>query len=240
MCLLDSITEPKEGNPYVIEYDTKYLTQDLLNSICEFYSSTECFHSVNDIQNVAEIGSGYGRTAYVFLHTIPKCTYTIIDIPIALYTSEKYLSVIFDREKIFRFRHFESYREIANEFESSRIRFITPNQLDFLPDKKFDLFINISSFHEMNYNQIEYYFNQINRLCRGMVYIKQWNKSKHYTKLGALSLKNLLTELSIIKKTKYSNYTISQNDYPYPKSWVKKYKRRHPVQTLFFEALYKT
>ncbi len=238
--LLDSIAEPEEGNPYVVESDGKRLTQDLLNSICEFYSAIECFDRPDDIRSVAEIGSGYGRTAYVFLRGLPGCTFTVIDIPVALYMSQRYLSSVCPDDRVFRFRHFESYADIADEFESARIRFLTPNQLELLPDRSFDLVMNISSFHEMNFDQIDYYFGEIDRLCRGMLYLKQWKRSKHYTSSGSVSLATLLTELGIIGNTKYSERTLSPATYPYRPSWVQQYQRTHPVQTLFFESVYKT
>ena len=62
------------------------------------------------------------------------------------------------------------------------IIFLTPNQLELLPDKSIDLFVNISSFHEMRMDQIKYYFGEIDRLTRRYFYFKQWKKLKFLSK----------------------------------------------------------
>ena len=72
----------------------------------------------------------------------------------------------------------EVINEIKKEFEQSDIAFFLPYQLELLPQKISDLFINISSFHEMHPHQIELYFQCIDHLISKYVYIKQWKKEK--------------------------------------------------------------
>ncbi len=213
--LLDRLTEPPIGNPFLVIYNNKEISQDLSNSVHEFYSITEKVH-MQKIRNIAEIGAGYGRLAYVFLNAQPKASYCIIDIPPALFIAQEYLSRIFPKEKIFRFRPFSSFKEIKEEFEASRIKFIMAHQIELLPDKYFDLMITISSLHEMTREQIRNYLNQVNRLSNGYFYTKQW----------------------IISYAK-DNFRIRENEYPIPKNWSAVYKHRHPIQRFFFEALYK-
>lgn len=213
--LLKNINEPSIGNPFVINYCRNIISQDLCNSVHEFYRSTENIDYTNNI-NIAELGAGYGRLAYVFLNTMPKATYCIIDIPPALYVAQEYLSEIFPNEKIFYFRVFKSYEEVKDEFESSRIRFIMAHQIEYLPDNSFSLFINISSLHEMTRDQISNYIKLIDRLVEGYFYLKEWFRSR--TKV---------------------NFYITESEYPIPKYWEKVYKQQHPVQRRFFEALYK-
>ena len=122
----------------------------------------------------------------------------------------------FKDDKIFKFRVFNSYNEIKEEFENARIAFFLPNQLDLLPPKIADLFINISSFHEMRPDQIDYYFTCIDRLITKYVYIKQWK----------------------ITKIPYENITLTEKDYPIRDNWQKIYWRECKVQTEFFEALF--
>lgn len=213
---LDSMEEPLVGNPYLVNHSGKKITQDLCNSVHEFYSSTNNKFEKADIQHIVELGAGYGRLAFVFLKANPICTYTIVDIPIALYISQEYLSNVFPKERIFRFRHFNSYEEIKEEFESCRLRFVCANQIELLPEKRFDLFISISSLHEMTQEQISFYFQEINRLTKGNFYTKQWRKSKAHE----------------------NGFTLSENEYPVPQEWKTVFHRRHPIQTFFFEALY--
>lgn len=214
--ILDKIREPLIGNPFVVKYNGKFISQDLCNSVYEFYSATRNLNLQKRIK-IAELGTGYGRVGYVSLKTLPNSTYCVVDIPPALFIAQNYLSKIFPKEKIFKFRPFKSFKEVKIEFEKSRIQFLTPNQIELLPSKYFDLFINISSLHEMARDQIKNYIKQIDRLCKGYFYTKQWRKSRTQ-----------------------DNQFIRQNEYPIPKNWkVINRRDRHPIQNMFFDALYK-
>ncbi len=214
--ILDKIKEPKLGNPFVVKYKGKLISQDLCNSIYEFYSITEGNNFSGKVK-IVELGAGYGRLGYVFLKMLPDSSYCIIDIPPALFIAQNYLSRVFPKEKVFKFRPFQSFKEVKKEFEQSRIQFIMPHQIELLPNKYFDLSINISSLHEMTREQIRNYLKQINRLCKGYFYTKQWRKS--HTK---------------------DNKFISQNEYPIPKGWkIINRRDRHPIQNMFFDTLYK-
>ena len=90
------------------------------------------------------------------------------------------------------------------------------HQIKYLPDKYFNLMISISTLHEMTRKQIKNYISQIDRLTNGYFYNKQWRKS--YAK---------------------DNSFIRETEYPIPKNWFTIYQHRHPIQRLFFEALYK-
>ncbi len=212
--LLNKIEEPAVGNPFTIKYKGRLISQDLCNSVHEFYSII----GEDDKKNysVAEIGGGYGRLAYIFLKSMSDSSYCIIDIPPALYVAQEYLSRVFPDEHIFYFRSFESFDEIKEEFEAARIRFIMAHQIEKIPEKYFDIVINISSLHEMTLEQIKNYFNQINRIGRNLVYTKQWRKSRTR-----------------------DNFYIKENEYPVPANWQILYERRHPIQRMFFEALYR-
>lgn len=235
--ILESVREPNYGNPYSFNYINNLISQDLLHSICEFYGATEGFYEFNK-GNILEIGAGYGRLATIFLNAIPSCKYTIVDIPISLYLSQNYLTKCFASENTFKFRHFENFAEIENEFYNSKIRFLMPHQISLIPDKEFDLIINISSFHEMTPQQIEFYYGEVNRLCCGYFYSKQWKISHHYQTDGKLDvIKTILAKMSLLKKSK-NNITIKQNDYPTNSSWNCIYNRTNLVRPLFFESLF--
>ena len=213
--LLNKLEEPNIGNPFVVTYKNRRLTQDLCNSIHEFYSIINNIHLPRNSE-IAELGAGYGRLAVVFVKSIPSCKYTIIDIPPALFVSQIYLSQVFHGAKIFRYQHFKTFNEIKSKFESSRLRFLLPPQLEKFPPNYLDLIINISSLHEMSRPQIKNYFNLIYRLGARYFYTKQWRRSR----------------------TKDNNF-ISEYEYPVPRSWKVIYHRTHQIQRMFFEALYK-
>lgn len=213
--ILNRLEEPLIGNPFGVSYKSKFISQDLCNSVHEFYSITKKISLKKNLE-IAEMGAGYGRLSYVFLDTLQKSSYCIIDIPPALFIAQEYLSKVFPKEKIFYFRPFTSFEEVREEFESARIRFLMAHQIEYLPDKYFDLMITVSSLHEMTLEQINNYIKHIDRLTHGYFYTKQWRRSR-------------------IKDNSY----IRENEYPIPKNWRIVYKKRHPIQTMFFEALYR-
>ena len=218
LSLLDKMTEPEVGNPFLISYRGRRISQDLCNSIHEFYSSTSASNISKSNFRIAELGAGYGRLGHIYLSALPDASYCVIDIPPALYISQRYLSEVFPAELIFRFREFDSFEEVRTEFESARIRFLAAHQIELLPANQFDLFVNISSLHEMSREQIANYLWQIDRLCQGHFYSKQWR----------------------VSQARSNGFILREHDYPIPERWQEIYHRQHPIQRMFFEALYNT
>lgn len=214
--LLERLHEPLAGNPPRVFQDERLISQDLANSFLEYLSVMKSDVESSEISTIMELGSGYGRTAYVYLTLHPDCQYILVDIPPALYVCERYLMDVFKDRKIFPFRPFERYDDIKEEYENADIVFLMPHQLDLLPDKSVDLFINISSLHEMRMDQIHYYFKVMEKLTRRYFYTKQWKEST----------------------IPYENVVIRQADYPVGENWRQIYARECKVQDQFFEALY--
>lgn len=214
--LLKKLSEPRVGGPLLVRYRGSVISQDLCNSVHEFYSITK-ESDINKELKIGEIGAGYGRLAYVFLKALRKSSYCIIDIPPALFISQEYFKKLFPREKIFLFRPFTNFKEIEHEFVNARIKFLLPHQIEYLPKDCFDIMINISSLHEMRGDQISNYIKQEDRLTQGFVYLKQWKKAR----------------------AKDNNF-IREEEYPIPLKWKKIFHRTHPIQNLFFEVLYRT
>jgi putative sugar O-methyltransferase len=217
--LLRSLEEPALGNPFLICHNGRRISQDLCNSVHELYSilGPEGLPPPRlPSPSFAEIGAGYGRLAYIILKAVPDARYCIVDIPPALYLSQRYVTTLFPELPVFRFRPFASYGEVSGEFEQSRIRFIAPHQLALLPAKSIDYFINVSSFHEMTVAQVKNYFDLIDRLCRGRLYTKQWR----------------------VSRAQVNACTLREHDYPVPSHWRTIFQRRHPIQRMFFDALY--
>lgn len=214
--LLRSLEEPPIGNPFAIRYRDHWISQDLCNSVHEFYAAGGADLFAEETCDVAELGAGYGRVGFVFLKALPRSTYTVIDIPPALNVAQEYLSRVFPDEQIFGFRAFSRFEDVQDEFESARIRFLASHQLELLPPKLFDRFLTISSLHEMSRPQIENYLAQIDRVCRGCFYTKQWR----------------------VSQAAVNGHVIRETEYPIPTSWNEVDRHRHPVQQMFFEALY--
>jgi len=216
--LLNLVSEPRQGNPFEIYLDGKLISQDLANSVLEYYSIREYFKTPKTEKiTFCELGAGYGRNAHVFLNVFPRGKYIVIDIPPALYVSQEYLSSVFPDKKVFAFRCFDLFEEIEQEFYDADIIFLLPHQAAMLPKKCIDLFINISSLHEMQMQQIKEYFNLIDKLTKGYFYSKQW----------------------IVSENPIDKIVITKNDYPVPKNWQELYSHQAKVQVHFFEAMYR-
>lgn len=214
--ILDELQEPALGHPLCVQYRRRRVSEDLCNSVIEYASIRD---ALPDPPRLAiELGSGYGRLAWVFLSALPDIRYVLVDIPPGLAIAQRYLTELFPERTAFRFRHIERYEDVAEELEAADLVFLTPNQLELLPPLQADLFINVSSLHEMGPEQIAYYFEQIARHCDGWFYTKQWERSVN----------------------PFDDVVVRREDYPVPPHWSAVFDRRHPVQRKFFEALYDT
>lgn len=213
--LLQKLEEPKEGNPILVSSDGKQMSQDLANSLIEYYSISEGVN-FKKVERVLEIGGGYGRNAHVILSLNPNAKVILVDIMPALYIAQRYLSSVFRDRKVFRARGFASFEEVRDEMEAASIIFLLPHQLSLLPDNYVDVSMNISSFGEMSLEQIKAYYAQIDRVTRQWFYTKQWNSSKN----------------------PFDNLVLNKSDYPTYENWKEIYSRDCVIQREFFETLY--
>lgn len=220
--ILEKYEEPQYGNPIKVSHGKMKLSYDQCSSVMEFY---EIMNEIPEDQKnkkiiIGELGAGYGKLAHVFLNTC-NCKYIIFDIPPTLHIAQNYFSKIFPTDKIMKFRHFEDFQEIKNEFEKSQICFFTPNQLEQFPKDIIDLFINISSLHEMQKEQIENFHNLINNVTSGYFFSKQYpNKMKFPEEFSGA-------------------YEISFKDYPIPENWQVVFRENAKINPRFVNTLYK-
>lgn len=211
--LLNKVSEPAVGNPPSIKINHKLFSQDLANSILEYQAILEGVGDFNQIKTIIEIGAGYGRTAFTILSLKPKIKYLIVDIPPALYIAQRYLTQVFPKKRIFRFREFDNFSQVKKEFISSEIAFFMPFQLKILPDKIAQMCLAINCLHEMLPQQIKLYFKEFNRLADNL-YFKCWKKT-------------------IIP---YDLIMLEEKSYPVFKHWRQIFWRPVKVHPTFFEA----
>jgi putative sugar O-methyltransferase len=213
---LADVTEPQIGNPPRVLRNGRLISQDLANSALEVQSILSGLPDTSGVKRIGELGAGYGRNAYVLLSLLQGVRYLVIDIPPALYVSQRYLSSAFPDRKVFRWRPFDAYADVKDELEQADLAFLLPSQIELLPDGFFDLFLNVSSLHEMRLDQIRYFFSQIRRLVRdhGWFYLKEWK----------------------VSHIPFENVIVRQDEYPL-REWKIVFEREAAVQTQFFEAL---
>jgi putative sugar O-methyltransferase len=170
--LMARIAEPAVGNPVPIYLDETLISQDLANSIREYQIFRD--HLPKDRNAVlAEIGAGYGRLGYVAT-IASRCRYWIVDVPPALAVAEWYLSSVLSDKRVFRWRPFALWGDIANELAQADIAFFTIDQLALFPERAVDVFASVSVIHEMTPAQIETYMRLQFRAAARAVYTKNW------------------------------------------------------------------
>lgn len=213
--LLQHLEEPRTGNPIEITKDQKLISQDLANSVQEYYFISPYVKTLekNPIR-IVEIGAGYGRLGYVLLSAL-NCKYIIFDISPALYVAQKYLSEIFPDKKIFTFRHISCFEDIKEELEQSDIAFFSINQIKFFPENYCDLCINISSLHEMTKEQRNKISEYMSKITKNFIYIKQYKKYKN----------------------PFDKIIVKERNYKFLAPWLRIKRRTTPTNIRFFEML---
>lgn len=214
--LADTLAEPRLGSPIEVTYLGRLISQDLGHSILECNSLEPALKELGPERclRLAEIGAGYGRLAYAMLKAFP-CQYLVFDIPPSLAISQWYLSHVFAGKRVFRFRHFDRFEDIAGELATADIAFFTANQIELFPDGYVDLSINISSLHEMRPEQIENMLAQIYRITSRYVYLKQY---KEYI-------------------NPYDDLLVLEDCYKAMAGWRDRFRRTDATDSRFFEAL---
>ena len=114
------------------------------------------------INNICEIGGGYGNFARIILNN-QNCKYFLIDLPQTNLMSSFYLKNNFENKKVYLYSDYKNESEniISEEsYNKNDIFILTP--WCNLPKKiSLDLFINAKSMMEMNFGMIKKYFDLI-------------------------------------------------------------------------------
>jgi putative sugar O-methyltransferase len=216
--LLEQVGEPRLGNPISLRIDNRDVTQDLCQTVLDVTTIIEHTKFRRDDRfTVYELGAGHGRMGYALLKSFPNARYVVIDIPPALYVSQWYLTTLFPALPTLKFRETWGEEELKGALGSARLVFLSPDQVERLPDLSCDIFINICSLQEMSTEQVENWFAQIDRLCSGYFYTKQY--FEHENSIDGL--------------------VIRQVDYPVRENWKQVFTRPSPTFPSLFEAIYK-
>ena len=217
--VLRRIAEPVTGNPLRITRRGRILSQDLAHSVRERNLILDASGLKGDSASpivIGELGAGHGRLAHMFAMTT-HCKYVIFDITPALAVSQWYIKSLFPDEKIFEFRSFDSFEEIAEELNECRFAFFASSQLEKFPANYFGLFINVCSLMEMRMDTIDYFFREIDRVTRGYFYTKQW----------------------LLQNNREDNVVIEKEDYPVPQTWTNLMDGIDPINQRLFEQVWK-
>ena len=215
--LLEMLQEPELGEPPAVTHRGRLISEDLAHTALELSTIDAAGGLPARDALVVELGGGYGRIAWAMLNAVPGVRYVVCDIPPALAIAQRYLTELFPERRTFPFRGFDDPRSVAHELARSDIAFVLPHQLAMFPPLDADLFINVSSLHEMRPDQIGMWFRLIDRHTAGRFYTKQWIRSINV----------------------FDDLVIARGDYPVPAHWQVLLDREIEVPPGFFEAVYR-
>jgi putative sugar O-methyltransferase len=216
--LLRGCSEPDVGEALQVRHRGRLVSEDLANSALELTAIADAGGLPAPGGLVVELGAGYGRLGWLMLEKVPGLRYVVCDIPPALAIAQRYLTELYPQLPTFRFRPFDDPHEAAGELAQSQIGFLLPHQLAALPPLGADLFVNISSLHEMRREQIAAWFSEIDRHTAGRFYTKQWIESVNV----------------------FDDLLIRREEYPVPAHWQLILDREVESTPGFFEAVYRT
>jgi hypothetical protein len=172
--LAPRLVEPAIGNPIPIYLDDRMISQDIANSLREL-RRFQHYLAGTPRATFAELGAGYGRLGYVAI-IASGCRYWVVDIPPALAVAEWYLSRCFPDRRLFRWRPFTAWDEVAEEVAAADMAFFTTDQLALFPAHSVDVFASVSVIHELTPDQIEALMMLQFRATSRAIYTKNWTR----------------------------------------------------------------
>ena len=212
--LADRVAESRIGSPLPARLGHRQVSQDLAHSVLEcnsiFEGRAETLRS--ERLTIAEVGAGYGRLGPLMVGEL-NCRYVAFDIAPALYINQWYQSAVLTGKKVFGYRRFERYEDIAQELNDSDVAFFSVDQMALFPDACFDISVNISSLHEMHHAQIATVLGEMYRVTRESVYLKQYHAYKN----------------------PWDDIHVNASDYFVPDGWRIRFDRQVAVDERFFE-----
>jgi hypothetical protein len=169
----DTVAEPAVGNPVPLVQNGRRISQDLANSLREYRRLQHLLKpsAEEPLPVLAEIGAGYGRLGYL-ARAMQPCRYWIFDIPPALAIAEWYLAETSPAARIFRWREFGAWRDVASDVAAADIAIFSVDQLALVPDRSVRAFATISALHEFRPEQIPFFVEMMGRKAVAALYTK--------------------------------------------------------------------
>lgn len=161
---LKELEIPSTGNPW------GYLLEGVLiqpNSFGHHYCANRMKHLFTDYKRpvICEIGGGYGGFAYYLSKTLDSCVYINFDLPEVLLVCSYYLKMSLPQKKILLFDQAMFGRPLPdlNDYD---IVLMPHYMLPFMRERSVDIVVNAHSLSEMDYQTVEEYIGQIDRIAK--------------------------------------------------------------------------
>jgi putative sugar O-methyltransferase len=214
--LTNRLVEPEVGNPIRISRRGRPISQDLANSIIEL-SFVARSGVVHEGARVAELGAGYGRSAFVYAEACPL-TYCVFDVPPALAVAQWYLKVVLGPDRIVEYSPKNTFASVESRLLPGVVAFFTPDQLETFPDSWFDCAQTISTLPEMPQAQAAHYLRLFASKSSRTVFLKQWHRWQNEA----------------------DGVDLGESQYQLPAPWRLTIRRVDPIQPAFFNQLWTT
>lgn len=128
----------------------------------------------NSIDSIVELGAGIGLLASAFLKLKKKLKYLIVDIPPALCFSSYFLKnlgfKVFDFEDLHKLDSREKIN-LKDIYQTYDVVCLPTWMLNRLGDYKFDLFVNVASFQEMEKEQVYNYLSIFEKHLKKYIFL---------------------------------------------------------------------
>ena len=159
--VLNNLPKKNIGNSNVlIPYKEIFVDYNKLIHIYWFWIIENKILKNIKINNICEIGGGFGSFSELFIKNYNTKTF-LIDLPEANLMSTYYLRELFPQKKFYLFDDYKKNEFLSKlDFEKNDIIILPPN-CNIDKKIKIDFFINARSMMEMNYDVIKSYFNFI-------------------------------------------------------------------------------
>ncbi len=161
--IIKNLSSKNVGNSDIIfPYKDKYMDYNKLIHIYWFWLLENKVLKNIKINNICEIGGGFGSFSEIFISNYNSKIF-LIDLPEANLMSAYYLKKFFPEKKFFLFNDYKEKNFLSKiEFEKNNIIILPPN-CNIDEEIEIDFFINTRSMQEMNHQTIKSYFDFIHK-----------------------------------------------------------------------------
>ena len=161
--ILKNLPVKNVGNSdLVIPYKERFIDFNKLIHIYWFWVIENKIFKNNKIENICEIGGGFGSFSELFIKNYNSKIF-LIDLPEANLMSAYYLKEHFPQKKFFLFDNYRKTNFLSySDFNNNDIIILPPN-CNIDKEIKINFFINTRSMMEMNHEVIKSYFNFIQK-----------------------------------------------------------------------------
>lgn len=162
------LSSSKEIKNHYAKWNQSVINDSL---IFQYYYRNLLLPYVSKSKFFLEIGAGSGNLANLLTYEYLPKNYLIVDLPETIVNSYNFLIKTFPNFKYFLPNKINNSKDLQNIFSLrakgiTKFIFLTPWQINFVPNNIFDLSINVASFQEMKGSEIKRYFKFIQKTTK--------------------------------------------------------------------------